>query len=235
MDALESLEALEESVPAVGQLKRDFIENGGSQAEWIDIMNRPGLESWARQWFKAGEPESNKRLDEVVSRYFVPYELIEYAVRTDENKLTGYALASIVEAKTYRNQISVKVKHIHSDDKEFDNWALLHLTELADFHLHICRKKAGACKVNSPSKDLGWFHVSSFRMMTYLEAFAEGYDETHVYGDLRHYTEVCLAEIEEERQAKDVKLVPRRGEEPDEAPVAEVKEKEDRPRPGQGK
>lgn len=225
---MEAMEALEDAVPSVAQLHRDFVAEGGSEAEWIDVMNRPSLESWARKWFKAGEPEANKQIEELAGKYFIPNELIEYIVRDDDNRVTGYALGAIKEARIYRSQISLKVRHIHSNDPQFDNWAALHLSELEDFHLHICKKKPGACKVNCPNKDLGWFHVAAFRMMTYLDAFAEGYDEAKVYQDLRKFTEEHLADIQAERKGREVSLVPRRSEDRDRGLPVEMPEKKGR-------
>ena len=208
-----TIDALEDAHPLVGEVREAYLANGGSNDEWIDILTRPTLPRWAREWFKAGEPETLKQFDMLVSNYLDKYELIEYAVRDDTGALTGYAVASVVETKTSRTHLSLKVKHLQSNDLDFDNWASFHLGADPDFHLHICKKKAGSCTAKPPQKDLGWFHVSAFRMLTYADAFLEGYSPDAIITDLKEYVEVCLAELEESRRDKAPKPPPREDQE----------------------
>ena len=232
---MEELEALHESFPGLVDLRESFLHGGGSEAEWIDVLNRPGLEAWARNWMKAGEPEASRDLEELVKRYFKRMDLIEYAVRTDDNVLTGYALASVVEAKVSRHHVSLKVRHLHSNDPDFESWASLHLGPDPDFHLHICKKKVGTCTAKPTQKDLGWFHVSCFRLLSYLAAFLERYHPERLLAEVKAYAEVYLEEILEERREKEIKLTPR-AEQAGELEAPEVARVEDaRARPGVAK
>ena len=202
---------VEEAHPLVGEIREAYLAGGGSEAEWTDIMSRPTLPGWAKEWFKAGEPDTLKHFDLLLKNYLVKYELIEYAVRDDEGTLTGYAVASVVEVKTQKNQLSLAVKHLHSNDHQFHGWAGFHLGPEADFHLHLCKRKVGSCTVKPSQKELGWLHVSAFRMLTYTDAFMEGYDPEPLTADLKEYVEVCLEELEEIRRKKQREAHPRQG------------------------
>jgi len=148
------------------ELKDTFLAEGHQQGEWDRMFWSSHLPRWSLTWMSSDDADHSEKLAKLWQGLVSPGDLIEVEVRDDDGAATGRAIVAAMEMRVTSGQHIGKVKMICSTDSQFEDWCRLHCEELVDYEFHFCKKGPGKCSAKPRSKQVGWFHVATFRMTT---------------------------------------------------------------------
>ena len=166
--------------PLVAELQEAFLAAGHKRIEWDRLLSSPQLPAWAQTWIHFDDPDQGEKLNRLWQGLVSPGDLLEIEVRDDGGQATGRAMVSVQELRLTSGQHVGKVKFVCSTDPMFEDWCKLHLDDLCDFEFHFCKKGPGKCAVKPRSKQMGFMHVSTFRVMTVAGALNHEYSANPV-------------------------------------------------------
>ena len=202
----------------VGELQDAFLAAGHKQIEWDRLLTSPHLPTWALSWIHFDDPEQGEKLNRLWQGLVGLGDLLEIEVRDDSGQSTGRAMLSVQELRITSGQYVGKLKFVCSTDPLFEDWSKLHLNDLGDFEFHFCRKGPGKCSTKPRSKQMGFMHVSTFRVMTVSGAINHEYAADPVVSYFSHTLQKYMSERTppgegEQKEAEEAK--PARGRSPD--------------------
>ena len=184
---------MEEEFPILADLRHAYLDAGGGEEDWQELVHGLHHPQWALHWMDSGDAEHSKRLDELGLKSLSAGNIIEYEVREIETgTVCGLALGLIKVYRHSRSQTSLEVRHLTSTDPHYSDWASYHINEESTFHLHLCKKDVKECGANPSSKKVGWVHVGRFRMATFISALTPQYDCDAILDALRDRVETLI-------------------------------------------
>ena len=182
-----------EELPLITELKESFVHAGGTNEDWRDIIERPNLPDWHKDWSGVTVGDYVERLADMAKYYMKPGTLIEVEVKESENQEpVGVAILQIREVKNPKSNWAARVRFVASDSESFTDWGVLHFDDLQDFEVHFC-KKAG-CSLKPPAKTYGYFHVCRLRLLPVSEALKLGYGNDEVISVFSDYLQDMMSE-----------------------------------------
>lgn len=184
---------MEEEFPILADLRHAYLDAGGGEEDWQELVHGLHHPQWALHWMDSGDAEHSKRLDELGLKSLSAGNIIEYEVREIETgTVCGLALGLIKVYRHSRSQTSLEVRHLTSTDPHYGDWSSYHINEENTFHLHLCKKDVKECGANPSSKKVGWVHVGRFRMATFISALTPQYDCDAILDALRDRVETLI-------------------------------------------
>ena len=187
------MESMEEEFPMLADLRHAYLDAGGGEEDWQELVHGLHHPQWALQWMSSDQADHSKRLEELGLKSLSAGNMIEYEVRENETgTVCGLALGVIKVYRHSRSHTSLEVRHVASTDPHYSDWASFHINEENAFHLHLCKKDVKDCGANPTSKKVAWVHVGRFRMTTFVSALSPQYDCDAILDALRDRVETLI-------------------------------------------